>query len=131
MVPSEHLEPNSYDSVLFKTQEPANVISAVTESTPIILSPRKPSLIEHATPPSRVSAFCRAVLAHIIPHEFWGSGETQVHNEEILFRNVDRFITLRRFESLSLHEVSQGTKVGLISVSYLITQSPHLITAQY
>jgi Telomerase ribonucleoprotein complex - RNA binding domain len=114
-VPSAHLEPNSSDSVLFKTQESVNIISALTASSPIKLPPRKPSLIEHATPPSRVSAFCRAVLAHLIPHEFWGSGETQVHNEKILFRNVDRFITLRRFESLSLHEVSQGTRVGLLS----------------
>jgi telomerase reverse transcriptase len=68
--------------------------------------------MERATPTAHVSAFCRAVLSHLIPRDFWGSGETQKHNEKVFHQNVDRFISLRRFESLSLHEVSQGTKVS-------------------
>jgi telomerase reverse transcriptase len=71
---------------------------------------RKPSMMDHATPTSKVSAFCQAVLANLIPHEFWGSADAQAHNEGIFYRNVDRFIQLRRFESFSLHEVSQGIK---------------------
>jgi telomerase reverse transcriptase len=98
--------------VSFKTQESVNTSSTLSDFSPAQLPPRKPSLIDHATPPSQVSAFCRAVLAHLIPRELWGTGDTQAHNEKIFNRNVDRFVALRRFESLSLHEVSQGTKVS-------------------
>lgn len=83
----------------------------MSESSSPQLPAKKTSLIDHSTPTSQVSAFCRAVLAHLIPREFWGTGEIQVHNEKVLYRNVDRFIGLRRFENLSLHEVSQGRKV--------------------
>ena len=68
-------------------------------------------MMDHATPDAMVSAFCRATLANLIPHEFWGNGEHQAHNQHVFYRNVDRFIRLRRFESLSLHEVCQGMKV--------------------
>lgn len=68
-------------------------------------------MILHATPQAMVSAFCRAVLARLIPQEFWGTGQVQAHNEKIFFQNVDRFIGLRRFENLTLHELSQGLQV--------------------
>ena len=58
-----------------------------------------------------VSAFCRAVFSRLLPSEFWGVGDTKAENEKAFLRNIDRFIQLRRFESLSLHEVSQGLKV--------------------
>lgn len=111
VLPNKQQDANSLSLVSFKTQESINVINAVSESSPVQLPPTKTSLTDHSTPTAQVSAFCRAVLAHLIPHEFWGTGETQKHNETALYRNVDRFISLRRFESLSLHEVSQGTKV--------------------
>jgi len=60
-----------------------------------------------------VSAFCRAVLLRLIPSDFWGAGDTKAHNEKIFLRNVDRFIKLRRFETLSLHDVCQGLKASL------------------
>jgi telomerase reverse transcriptase len=47
----------------------------------------------------------------LIPKDFWGTGEIQKSNEKIFLQNVNRFIELRRFESLSLHEVSQGIQV--------------------
>ncbi len=68
-------------------------------------------MMDHATPAAMVSAFCRAVLSHIIPPGFWGNGSDQAHNERVFQRNVDRFVELRRFETMSLHEVSQGLKV--------------------
>lgn len=73
---------------------------------------RKPSFIDHATPAADVSAFCRSVLEKLVPHEFWGVGDAQSHNRRLFMRNVDRFIRLRRFESLSLHDTCQGMKVG-------------------
>ena len=64
-----------------------------------------------------VSAFCRAVLSRLLPSEFWGMGDTKAENEKVFQRNVDRFIQLRRFESLSLHEVCQGLKVRVSVLS--------------
>lgn len=69
------------------------------------------SLTGLAVPISNVSAFCQAVLSKIIPHEFWGTGDVQEHNRVCFLRNVDRFLKLRRFEAISLHEVMQGLKV--------------------
>lgn len=65
-----------------------------------------------ASPSADVSAFCRAVLSRVIPDEFWGVGEDQTHNKQVLLKNVDRFVDLRRFETLSLHDVVQGMKVN-------------------
>jgi Telomerase ribonucleoprotein complex - RNA binding domain len=97
----------------FKTQ-----ISYSTPSTLVIststakIPPRKQSMLDHSTPTSMVSAFCRAVLSRLLPSEFWGTSDTRTKNEKVFLQNVDRFINLRRFESLSLHEVSQGLKVS-------------------
>lgn len=71
------------------------------------------SLTELAMPISSVSAFCQAVLSKVIPHGFYGTGQVQLHNRRIMMRNIDRFIRLRRFETISLHEVLQGWKAGL------------------
>ncbi|POS72887.1 telomerase reverse transcriptase [Diaporthe helianthi] len=84
-------------------------------STPSSANPLKfSSMTELATPVSQVSAFCQAVLSKIIPHEFWGQGDVQTHNRAMLLKNVDRFVKLRRFETMSLHEVMQGLKVTQI-----------------
>lgn len=68
------------------------------------------SLTELAVPVAHVSAFCQAVLSKIIPHSFWGHADVQQHNRTTFLRNVDRFIKLRRFETISLHDVTQGIK---------------------
>lgn len=70
-------------------------------------------MMNYATPEPMVSAFCSAVLLKLVPKEFWGTGEVQTHNEKTFLKNVDRFIGLRRFESLTLHDVSQGLQVIL------------------
>ncbi|KAF6840082.1 telomerase reverse transcriptase [Colletotrichum plurivorum] len=70
------------------------------------------SITDLATPTAHVSAFCRAVLANIIPNEFWGNGESQTFNRDIILKRVDHFIKLRRFESMSLQEVAEGLKVA-------------------
>ena len=72
--------------------------------------PRAP-LVSLATPPSDVSAFCRAVLSNLIPNRFWGEGSEGQENKDVVMGSIDRFVRLRRFENLSLHAVFQGLKV--------------------
>lgn len=69
------------------------------------------SLTDLAIPVSKVSTFCQAALTKIIPREFWGHDEVQAHNWRTFLRKVDNFVKLRRFETISLHEVMQGFKV--------------------
>lgn len=80
-------------------------------STQVPPSPQYNNLVEIATPSSQVSAFCQAVLSKIIPNQFWGDGDTQIHNKAMLLQKIDHFIKLRRFETMSLHEISQDFKV--------------------
>ena len=47
----------------------------------------------------------------MVPDGFWGEGEEGKENKGIVLRNVDRFVGLRRFESMSLHVVFQKIKV--------------------
>lgn len=117
-IPDVQLDANESISILLKTQLPIDATPAVSDSSSTPSPPRKLSIVDHATSTSQVSAFCRAVLARLVPHEFWGSGEIRIHNEKVICRNIDRFISLRRFESLSLHEVSQGTKVNNLFFHY-------------
>lgn len=86
----------------------------MTTSVPLTASPRKQSTMDSATPAADVSAFCQAVLAKIVPNAFWGSAADQ--NKELIMQDVDRFVTMRRFESLSLHEIVQGIKVARIAM---------------
>lgn len=60
-----------------------------------------------ACPTAHVSAFCRAVISKVIPHGFWGCD----HNRRIIMYWIDQFVCLRRFESLSLHQVTQKLQV--------------------
>lgn len=80
-----------------------------------------------ATSPQRVSAFCQASLKNVVPMEFWGQGDVATHNRDLFLKNVHHFICLRRFESLSLHEVLHAMKVGRRRVSsrsgFLLIQS--------
>ena len=69
------------------------------------------TIVDVATPVSHVSRFCQVVLSKTIPNEFWGTGPGQKHNKEVVLRNVDRFVRLRRFENMSLHDAFQGIKV--------------------
>ncbi|KAF4510782.1 hypothetical protein G6O67_002648 [Ophiocordyceps sinensis] len=83
-------------------------------SQPMRTSPssEETPLVDLACPASCVSAFCQAVLSKTIPDEFWGDGDTLCHNKKSFMHKVDHFIKLRRFESMTLHEISQGLKVA-------------------
>lgn len=72
------------------------------------------SFTDLATPARNVSAFCRAALSSVIPTDFFGDGEVCRHNLRVIHRWVDRFILLRRFESVSLHQVVQELQIARI-----------------
>jgi telomerase reverse transcriptase len=57
---------------------------------------------------AHVSAFCRAVVAKVVPHGLWGSD----HNKHIIMHWIDQFIYLRKFETLTLHQVTQKLQVS-------------------
>lgn len=74
--------------------------------------PEYKSVVELSCPTTCVSAFCQAVLSKIVPDNFWGR-EKDCHNKVVFLRKVDHFIKLRRFETISLHEIAQEFKVFL------------------
>ncbi|KAL8950083.1 MAG: hypothetical protein Q9222_003867 [Ikaeria aurantiellina] len=80
--------------------------------------PGQVTLVDYAQPFSQVSAFCRAVISNVVPHAFWGQAEANAHNKDVVFRQVDRFVRQRRFESFTLHEVYQDLKIA--SMTWLI-----------
>ncbi|KAJ3289397.1 hypothetical protein HK104_007493 [Borealophlyctis nickersoniae] len=56
----------------------------------------------------QVSGFVRAVVRRVIPHDIWGDSK----NEDAALKALDKFIRLRRYETLSLQNVSHGLKVS-------------------
>lgn len=81
------------------------------QSTQHLTTCHHESITELASPVSSVSAFCRATLQKIIPHDFLGHAESQHHNLDVLDRKIGHFLRLRRFETASLHELVQDFKV--------------------
>lgn len=74
---------------------------------------------DYATPAASISAFCRAVIQNLVPAGFFGAGEQGAIHQNIILRHVDRFIHMRRRESLSLHEICEGIKVWKIDPYHL------------
>ncbi|KAG4305064.1 hypothetical protein PORY_001234 [Pneumocystis oryctolagi] len=69
------------------------------------------SFFEMATPYSHVSRFLRAIIKQIIPKQFYGS----YSNFENILNNVDMFVRMRRFESISLHSLMNSLKIKTVS----------------
>lgn len=69
-----------------------------------------------ATSCIEVSSFCQAVLKKVVPREFWGHDPVASQNEQQFLKKVNKFISLRRFESMSLYELAQGMKVRLTAI---------------
>lgn len=112
----------SSSKVLQKTQHGSSVSNAWSalpsvahDCQPRVRKP-KLSLTDYATPASSVSAFCRAVIQRLIPRRSFGDGEHGDWNRKIVMKHVDSFIKLRRYESLSLHEVCKGLKVCFLHI---------------
>ncbi|KAF2969504.1 hypothetical protein GQX73_g4071 [Xylaria multiplex] len=72
---------------------------------------------ELATSSAAVSSFCQAVLKKVIPRGFWGGGLTASQNELQFLKKVDLFMSLRLYESIALHELTQGLK--MIDIDWL------------
>ncbi|KAL6709686.1 Telomerase reverse transcriptase [Coniothyrium glycines] len=68
-----------------------------------------------ACPTAHVSAFCRAVVRKVMPQQFWG-GDSNKHN---LLHWIDQFVHLRKFESLTLHQVTQGIQITQVTWLHL------------
>ncbi|KAK5692774.1 Telomerase reverse transcriptase [Elasticomyces elasticus] len=65
--------------------------------------------IRYASTPAEVSSFYRAVVLQVFPLALWGAD-----NRMILLRSVDKFVRLRRYETLSVHDVLQDLKIRSI-----------------
>jgi telomerase reverse transcriptase len=73
------------------------------------------SFLAHATPAAKVAGFCRAVLLSILPRDTFGTGCDGQHNWTTMLRHVDSFIKMRRFETLTLHQVCQRLRLNCIA----------------
>lgn len=78
-----------------------------------------------ATSAAQVSAFCRATTSKVFPKDFWGKAGAGADNMRVLHRNIDMFVRLRRYESMSLHDVLQN--MNLSGIDWLAP--PQLNTA--
>jgi len=67
--------------------------------------------VRFASTVAQISAFCRAAVNKVFPPELWGSGTSGVHNHRLLEANINRFVRLRRYESMTMHEVLQPIKI--------------------
>lgn len=83
-------------------------LHSVIEPFPLDNSP----ITDLASSTHQVYLFCQRVLSNIIPSAFWGNGDAGSHNKKIFLQKIHHFIHLRRFESINLHEIGQGFKVG-------------------
>lgn len=71
--------------------------------------------LDKALSPAKVSAFCKAVICKVFPDELWGTEVAGSYNKRILMRMVDKFVRLRRYETMTLHDVLQGFRISEIS----------------
>lgn len=70
------------------------------------------NVLNLATPAAQVSAYCRGVVAQTFPSRFWGEGLTGTHNKTRIMNEIDRFILMRRYESMTLHDVMHNMKIA-------------------
>lgn len=72
------------------------------------------SLLPYVASSDQVSAFCRAVLRRLLPADAFGAGEDGASNWSSILSHVHHFVHLRRYETVSLHELSQGLRLKAI-----------------
>lgn len=65
-----------------------------------------------ACPTAHVSAFCRAVVAKVVPKRLWGND----NNRRAIMHYIDQFVSIRKFENLTLHEVTQKLQVCILCI---------------
>jgi telomerase reverse transcriptase len=70
------------------------------------------STFGQAAPLGNVSAFCRAAIRRVFPPEIFGDHAGKTGNSAAIMRCVDSFVRLRRYETISLHEVMQDISLS-------------------
>lgn len=108
--PSQAGHPNAIED-LAKSRKNTQTQNRTQRPRVFELDPSVP-IVDLATPVSHVSAYLQAVLSRIVPDAFFGEGDELAHNKALLGKKVAHFVTLRRFESMNLHEISQGFKAS-------------------
>lgn len=98
------------DSERLLTQLSSAGLCGITNGSPCDHYDTEASFLPYATPPEMVSMFCRSVITTLLPRNSLGNGSDGAHNLQIILRRIDQFIKLRRFETLSLHQVMQGIR---------------------
>jgi telomerase reverse transcriptase len=107
----------SPSSLQLVTQLPARISTVPLTQHDILTSPHyqnSPPIVGFATPAANVSAFCQSAMRKLLPRDALGTGPGGTHNHSHFMACIDRFIRMRRFESLSLHEVVQGMKLACV-----------------
>ncbi|KAL2392193.1 Telomerase reverse transcriptase [Exophiala dermatitidis] len=93
------------------TQAPLGSSIRSGRELPAIQDESNSSFLFYATPAARVSAFCRSVIARVLPKNAFGEGPDGQRNCDTIMARVDEFIQMRRFESMTLHNVVQGIRL--------------------
>ena len=109
---------SSASSTRLVTQAPTTKSAVSTSqhgSMTFLHHPSSSPIVAYATPTKNVSAFCQSAMRKLLPRGAFGVGIEGAHNKSRFMACVDHFITMRRFESLSLHEVVQGMRLCCIS----------------
>ena len=82
---------------------------------------RETAFVPYATSEQSVSSFCKAALFHILPRDTFGKGEDGIHNNKMILRHIDRFVWMRKYETINMHELVQGLR--LKSITWLAPKS--------
>lgn len=78
---------------------------------PASSSAEQKSSFHRASSMNNVSAFCRAAVKKVFSVDFLGAGDAGKHNHRQVMRSIDLFVRMRRYESLSLHDVLQSVQI--------------------
>ncbi|QRW13350.1 telomerase reverse transcriptase [Ceratobasidium sp. AG-Ba] len=68
----------------------------------------KPRFVEFACSHHEVLRYIKVVVDEVIPHAFWGS----VANRKLIDAHIQKIVTQRRFETLTLHALMQNLSVA-------------------
>ncbi|KAG9103388.1 hypothetical protein FRC06_011131 [Ceratobasidium sp. 370] len=68
----------------------------------------KPRFVEFACSHHEVLRYVKTIVDEVIPHAFWGS----VTNRRVIDSHIEKVITQRRFETLTLHTLMQRLRVA-------------------
>ncbi|CEJ86084.1 hypothetical protein VHEMI04004 [[Torrubiella] hemipterigena] len=106
--------PNTYRCPSIKKRQESGSRTRASQMRETILK-GDTTITDLACTGHHVSMFCQTVLSRLIPTDFWGVGETGLLNQTEFFKKIGHFLSLRRFENMSLHELVQGITISNIA----------------